>query len=186
MTRENKCRNFFIQAEVLKFKSFTVLDTLIWIAIIISSVQLAFDSPVSDPNSKLNKSMNILNYVMTFMFTVEVIIRIISKGFLLNGKKSYLRSAANILDFVIVVFAILDISLPNVKLSFVKIIRMAKLVRPMRLVFRNENLTITIKALTKAMPKIFNLLMLAMLIYIIFGIIGINMFAGKLNYCQTS
>ena len=74
---------------------------------------------------------------MTFMFTIEVIIKIISKGFLLNGKKSYLRSAANILDFVIVVFALIDISLTNVNLSFIKIIRMAKLVRPMRLVFRN-------------------------------------------------
>lgn len=81
--------------------------------------------------------MNIINYVMTFMFTIEVIIKIISKGFLLNGKKSYLRSAANILDFVIVVFALIDISLTNVNLSFIKIIRMAKLVRPMRLVFRN-------------------------------------------------
>jgi hypothetical protein len=74
---------------------------------------------------------------MTFMFTIEVIIKIISKGFLLNGKKSYLRSAANILDFVIVLFALIDISLTNVNLSFIKIIRMAKLVRPMRLVFRN-------------------------------------------------
>ena len=81
--------------------------------------------------------MNIINYVMTFMFTIEVIIKIISKGFLLNGKKSYLRSAANILDFVIVLFALIDISLTNVNLSFIKIIRMAKLVRPMRLVFRN-------------------------------------------------
>ena len=81
--------------------------------------------------------MNIINYVMTFMFTIEVIIKIISKGFLFNGKKSYLRSAANILDFVIVVFALIDISLTNVNLSFIKIIRMAKLVRPMRLVFRN-------------------------------------------------
>ena len=81
--------------------------------------------------------MNIINYVMTFMFTIEVIIKIISKGFLLNGKKSYLRNAANILDFVIVVFALIDISLTNVNLSFIKIIRMAKLVRPMRLVFRN-------------------------------------------------
>ena len=74
---------------------------------------------------------------MTFMFTIEVIIKIISKGFLLNGKKIYLRNAANILDFVIVVFALIDISLTNVNLSFIKIIRMAKLVRPMRLVFRN-------------------------------------------------
>jgi hypothetical protein len=127
--------------------------------------------------------MDIINYVMTFMFTGEVIIKVISKGFLLNGKKSYLRSAANILDFVIVAFALIDISVTGVDLSFIKIIRMAKLVRPMRLVFRNENLTITIKALIAAIPKIFNLLMLTLLIYIIFGIIGIEMFAGKLYYC---
>lgn len=166
-------------------KGFAVLDTFIWTAIIISSVQLAFDSPVSDPNSKLNKVMDIINYVMTFMFSVEVIIKIISRGFLLNGKKSYLRSKSNILDFVIVVFAIIDISVTGVNLSFIKIIRMAKLVRPMRLVFRNENLTITINALVTAMPKIFNLMMLTLLIYTIFGIIGINLFAGEFYFCQT-
>lgn len=122
---------------------------------------------------------------MTLMFTVEVLIKVISKGFLLNGKKSYLRNKANILDFFIVMFAIIDISVTGVNLSFIKIIRMAKLVRPMRLVFRNENLTITIKALIAAMPKIFNLMILTLLIYTVFGIIGINLFAGEFYFCQT-
>jgi hypothetical protein len=129
--------------------------------------------------------MDIINYVMTLMFTVEVLIKVISKGFLLNGKKSYLRNKANILDFFIVMFAIIDISVTGVNLSFIKIIRMAKLVRPMRLVFRNENLTITIKALIAAMPKIFNLMILTLLIYTVFGIIGINLFAGEFYFCQT-
>ena len=88
--------------------------------------------------------MEIINYAMTFLFTVEIIVKVAAHGFLLNGPASYMRNYGNILDFVIVVFALVDISVTGVDLSFIKIIRMGKLVRPMRLVFRNENLQITI------------------------------------------
>jgi hypothetical protein len=39
---------------------------------------------------------------MTILFTIEVIIKIISKGLVLNGPKSYLRKPSNILDFLVV------------------------------------------------------------------------------------
>ena len=81
-----------------------------------------------------------INYVMTCIFTVEVIVKVIAQGFLFNGKTSYMRNSGNVLDFFIVLFALIDISVTGVDLSFLKIIRMGKLVRPMRLVFRNENL----------------------------------------------
>jgi hypothetical protein len=35
------------------------------------------------------------------------------------------------------------------------------------------------------MPKIFNLMILTLLIYTVFGIIGINLFAGEFYFCQT-
>ena len=60
---------------------------------------------------------------------------------------------------------------------------MAKLARPIRLIFRNENLKISIQALVTAIPQILNLMLLVFLIYIIFGIIGVNLFKGKGFYC---
>ena len=84
--------------------------------------------------------MTIINYAMTFVFTIEIIVKVTADGFLFNGKTSYMRSTGNILDFFIVISALVDISVTGVDLSFIKIIRMGKLIRPMRLVFRNENL----------------------------------------------
>lgn len=88
--------------------------------------------------------MRIINIIMTGFFTVEAIIKIVAFGFLFNGPDSYLRSGANMLDFFIVTAAILDISLSTVNFSFIKIVRMARLSRPMKLILRNPKLKISI------------------------------------------
>ena len=98
---------------------------------------LAFESPLVDESTFSYKFLRRLDTVMTFIFTIEVIVKVIAKGFLFNGKKSYLRDPGNILDLFIVVVAVFSEFNTESNLSFVKIIRMAKLARPMRLIFRN-------------------------------------------------
>lgn len=159
------------------------MDSVIWLAISISSILLAFESPITDPKSKTTKILNYFDYAMTIIFALEVIIKVIAKGLLLNGPQSYMRSASNLLDLFVVIVSIISMSSSS-NLSFIKIIRMAKLARPMRLIFRNENLKISMKALIAAIPQIFNLLLLVLLIYAIFGIIGVNLLKGKLFYCN--
>jgi hypothetical protein len=53
----------------------------------------------------------------------------------------------------------------------------------MRLISRNENLKISIKVLSIAIPQIFRLFILSLLIFVIFGVIGISLFKGKLFHC---
>lgn len=126
-----------------------------------------------------------IEYVATSLFLLETIIKTIAQGFWLNGKKSYLRQSANILDFFVVVMSILSI-FSSAELSFFKLVRMAKLARPLKLVFRNEKLKISILALIKGMPQILNLAVLVFLIFTIFGIIAVNFFKGKLYDCDVS
>jgi hypothetical protein len=61
---------------------------------------------------------------------------------------------------------------------------MAKLARPMRLIFRNENLKISIKVLGIAIPDLLRLAVLSLIIFMIFGVIGTKLFKGKLFYCE--
>lgn len=61
---------------------------------------------------------------------------------------------------------------------------MAKLARPMRLIFRNENLKISIKVLGIAIPHLLRLAVLSLIIFMIFGVIGTKLFKGKLFYCE--
>ena len=181
---DNKFRNFFVKVEDYSVRNIKVLDTMIWIAIMITSVLLAFENPLIDSKSKMKVSLYWIDVVLTCLFTIEVIIRVISKGFVVNGPKSYLRSASNVLDFFVVVLSLISVFFSNGKLGFVKILRIARLARPMRLIFRNENLKISLKVLGKALPQIARLFMIFCLICAVFGTIGINLLKGKLYHCS--
>jgi hypothetical protein len=53
----------------------------------------------------------------------------------------------------------------------------------LRLITRNKLLKVAIHALFKALPNIFNVTMVSMLFFIIFGIIGVNYFKGSFYSC---
>jgi hypothetical protein len=46
---------------------------------------------------------------VTVLFSLEAVFKVIVKGLILNGSKSYLRSFGNFLDFIIVVFSLINI-----------------------------------------------------------------------------
>jgi len=185
LSSDNCFRRFFIKIMEFRVREIEVLDTIIWIAIGISSVQMAFDSPLADANSKLQQTLVIVDLAMTVLFTIEAIIKIIALGFLFNGTASYLRSPNNVLDLFVVVFAWIGLYVTNADLKFVKILRMAKLARPLKLVFRNENLRIAIKVLGVAIPQLLRLSMLSALIFGIFAVIGVKLFKGKMHMCRA-
>jgi hypothetical protein len=70
--------------------------------IIVASIALIIQNPLSDPNSQLSQFLNELDLVLTVVFTLEVCIKILAFGFIACGPKSFLRSIWNIMDLVIV------------------------------------------------------------------------------------
>ena len=119
---------------------------------------------------------------MTILFTFEVIFKVIAHGFLLNGKNSYLRNHWNILDFIIVVISLVSVSIPDESsegLATFKVIRMARLLRPIRVISKNDGLKIAIQALYVSVPAMLNLLVIVLLFMVIFAIVGVNLFKGK-------
>ena len=53
--------------------------------IIISSIALAFENPLTDPESTLAEILVKLDIILTVIFALEIVIKVISHGFLLNG-----------------------------------------------------------------------------------------------------
>jgi len=90
------------------------------------------------------------------------------------------------LDFMIVLTSLISLMVPSSGISFFKVIRMARLLRPIRVVSKNDGLKISIQALIVSVPAILNLLVIVFLFMLIFGIIGVNIFKGMYNYCDTS
>ena len=74
--------------------------------IIINAGLLTLDSPLADPSSSLAQTLRWLDNVMVVAFTIEMMIKVISDGFLCSGPGSYLRDPWNVLDFSIVAVAL--------------------------------------------------------------------------------
>lgn len=87
-------------------------DNWILAVILLSSFKLATDTYNSklDPNGTSIFIIHLIDYAFNVIFGAEMIIKIITLGFMLD-KGSYLRETWNILDFCIITSSILDLSL---------------------------------------------------------------------------
>jgi hypothetical protein len=73
---------------------------------IISSVQLGVDNPLNDPESMFSKVILIIDYILTAIFGLEALLKIIGNGLFFNGVRSYLRDGTNILDLLLVIVTV--------------------------------------------------------------------------------
>ena len=136
-----------------------------------------------------------MDLVTTSIFISEMVMKIISFGFIINGPNSYLKNSSNLMDFIIVVFSvrnlfalfifnILQIVSLSTYLDSLKIFKMFRLLRPLRVINKNEGLRIAVKSLFQALPSMINIVIIMMLFFTCFGIIAISFFKGQYFYCN--
>ena len=68
---------------------------------------LILENPSDNPNEPFILTLELLNHLMTLVFILEALIKIIVHGFLFNGETSYLRNIWNVMDFIIVISSFL-------------------------------------------------------------------------------
>ena len=74
--------------------------------IVLSSVQLALENPLNNPEGKLVDILFVLDIILTIIFSLEAAFKIVAFGFVFNGKDSYIRNYWNIMDFIVVLFSV--------------------------------------------------------------------------------
>jgi hypothetical protein len=168
-------------ALVTKSQSF---DMFILFLIALSSIMLALDNPLNDPESDLMRVLSLSDIILTSFFALEAVMKIISIGFLFNGENSYLRNGWNLIDFVVVVISIISMLITSMNLKIIKIFRLLRILRPFRVISRNKGLKIGIQALIMAIPSLFNVLIISLMFFMICGIIGVNYFKGTFFSCE--
>ena len=87
------------------------------------------------------------------------------------------------MDLIIVIGSFLSFGLPDSNLNLIKVIRLMKLLRPLRAISRNQGLMITVKALGVAYSGIINVIIVIILFVFILSVIGINYFKGVYYEC---
>ena len=63
---------------------------------------------------------------------------------------------------------------------------MFRLLRPLRIISKNEGLRIAVKSLVQAIPSMLNIVIIMILFFVCFGIIAISFFKGKYFYCDQT
>jgi hypothetical protein len=71
-------------------------------------------------------------------------------------------------------------------MSFFKVIRIIRFLRPLSMIYKNGNLALSLKALQITVPAISSLLVIVILLLVIVAIFGINLLKGRAFYCDTS
>ena len=80
--------------------------------------------------------------------------------------------------------SIIDMTFSSYDLAAVKIMRMLRVLRPLRMIAHNPELKMIINALLNSLVSIANVLIVIAVVYLIFAIIGVNLFKGKFFYCS--
>jgi len=104
-------------------------------------------------------------------------------GFLMD-ENSYLRENWNKLDFFIVVASLVDHVFTNVNLPVIKILRLLRTLRPLRFISHNNSVKTIVIALLESVGHILNVVIVVVIVWLMFAILGVNLFGGKMFYCS--
>ena len=77
-------------------------------------------------------------------------------------------------------------SIPQVNIPMIKVLRLLRIFRPLRFVTHNANMRILVTALFRSFGAICNTLIMVIVIWLMFSIVGVSFFAGKFQYCTTN
>nr|XP_005290453.2 sodium channel protein type 2 subunit alpha-like isoform X1 [Chrysemys picta bellii] len=72
------------------------------------------------------------------------------------------------------------------ELGPIKSLRTLRALRPLRALSRFEGMRVVVNALLGAIPSIMNVLLVCLIFWLIFSIMGVNLFAGKFFFCVNT
>uniref|UniRef100_A0A8C9MV89 Sodium channel protein n=1 Tax=Serinus canaria TaxID=9135 RepID=A0A8C9MV89_SERCA len=151
-------------------------ESFIVFMILLSSGALAFEDIHIHKRERIQAILGFLDKMFTFIFILEMLLKWVAYGF-----KKYFTNAWCWLDFLIV-----DVSLINLFGSTfgpMKSLRTLRALRPLRALSRFEGMRVVVNALLGAIPSIMNVLLVCLIFWLIFSIMGVNLFAGKFGKC---
>uniref|UniRef100_A0A087XR72 Calcium voltage-gated channel subunit alpha1 E n=1 Tax=Poecilia formosa TaxID=48698 RepID=A0A087XR72_POEFO len=166
-------------------------EMCILLVIAASSIALAAEDPIAT-SSDWNKVLRYFDYVFTGVFTFEMIIKMIHQGLILHDG-SYFRDLWNILDFIVVVGALVAFALTNVMgnnkgrdIKTIKSLRVLRVLRPLKTIKRLPKLKAVFDCVVTSLKNVFNILIVYKLFMFIFAVIAVQLFKGKFFYCTDS
>ncbi|KAM4537626.1 sodium channel protein type 2 subunit alpha-like isoform 2-T2 [Fundulus diaphanus] len=168
----------FIIVEHNWFESFIIF------MILLSSGALAFEDVYIEQRRTIKTVLEYADKVFTYIFILEMLLKWVAYGFV-----KYFTNAWCWLDFLIVDVSLVSLvanALGYSELSAIKTLRTLRALRPLRALSRFEGMRVVVNALLGAIPSIMNVLLVCLIFWLIFSIMGVNLFAGKYYHCVNT
>lgn len=117
--------------------------------------------------------LTMLDSFILGIFVIEAVIKILAEG---NRPKNYFKNPWNVFDFSIVVACLLG---PVIHLGadFLPVLRLARILRVLRLVSAIPKLQLLVSCLLRSLPSMFYVSILLFLLFYIYGTMAVFLFA---------
>ncbi|EKX36784.1 hypothetical protein GUITHDRAFT_78690 [Guillardia theta CCMP2712] len=165
-------------------------DLIVYNSIFLSCVLLTLTPPAPDihlitdfPNVISASVSRALTWFLNIIFTLEFSVRAMEHG-LVFTKKAYFKDGWNLLDFLVLSLSWIDETGWFQKGNTGKVIRLARALRPLRLMKRNEGLRLVIDALLRTLTPVLYVIIFTIFTFMVFGLIGMGLFGGKFKSCS--
>ncbi|XP_049427418.1 voltage-dependent T-type calcium channel subunit alpha-1I-like [Epinephelus fuscoguttatus] len=166
-----------------------MFDHVILLFIFLNCITIALERPDIQPNSMERVFLSVSNYIFTVIFVGEMMIKVIAMG-LYFGHGVYLQSSWNILDGLLVFVSLVDILVSmastggNRIFGILRVLRLLRTLRPLRVISRAPGLKLVVETLITSLRPIGNIVLICCAFFIVFGILGVQLFKGKFFHCD--
>ncbi|KAM6176031.1 voltage-dependent T-type calcium channel subunit alpha-1G isoform 2-T2 [Erethizon dorsatum] len=166
-----------------------MFDHVVLVIIFLNCITIAMERPKIDPHSAERIFLTFSNYIFTAVFLAEMTVKVVALGWCF-GEQAYLRSSWNVLDGLLVLISVIDILVSMVSdsgtkiLGMLRVLRLLRTLRPLRVISRAQGLKLVVETLMSSLKPIGNIVVICCAFFIIFGILGVQLFKGKFFVCQ--
>ncbi|TMS36584.1 hypothetical protein L596_003717 [Steinernema carpocapsae] len=181
--------NNSLRLNCLKLTQKKWFDYTILMFIGINCITLAMERPSIPPHSAERLFLTFSGYVFTVIFTVEMSLKVIANGCLL-GPGSYFKDGWNILDGTLVIISLVNVVFelfvtgdsPKI-FGVIRVLRLLRALRPLRVINRAPGVKLVVMTLISSLKPIGNIVLICCTFFIIFGILGVQLFKGMMFHC---
>ncbi|XP_046709345.1 voltage-dependent T-type calcium channel subunit alpha-1G isoform X8 [Silurus meridionalis] len=177
-----------IRVSCNKIITHKMFDHVVLVIIFLNCITIAMERPKIEAKSPERIFLTVSNYIFTAIFVTEMTIKVVALGWCL-GEKSYLKSSWNILDGMLVLISVIDILVSLISnsgtkiLGMLRVLRLLRTLRPLRVISRAPGLKLVVETLMSSLKPIGNIVVICCAFFIIFGILGVQLFKGKFYVC---
>lgn len=164
-------------------------DNVILLFIALNCITLAMERPNIPPWSKERVFLATANYVFTVVFAIEMLLKVVAAG-MFYGHEAYFTSGWNIMDGSLVIISIIDLLMGLISESsprifgILRVFRLLRSLRPLRVINRAPGLKLVVQTLLSSLRPIGNIVLICCTFFIIFGILGVQLFKGTFFHCE--